>query len=210
MDFEKQVREFFDIDKRLYFIFLCLVTFFVLLMKKNFVELETAAFQVLESEGRMGILNIINAFQYFGIPIWYLWKFTIIGFILWLGSFAFGYKISYAKCWQIAMISETIFILPELMKVGHFTFGSADPTIFDIRAYYPLSLINFMNYENVVPKWHYPLKALNLFEMVYWGILIYGVHLAARKKWEIAALIVFFSYIIIFFLWLWYYLSVYK
>ena len=210
MHFEIKVREFFEIDKRLYFVFLCLITFLLLLIKKNYVESETAAFEVLESRGQIGVLNLINAFQYLTIPLYYIWKFTLIGLILWLGSFAFGYKISYRKCWQIAMIAETLFLIPEVLKIVYLTYVFTDPNLYDIRAYYPFSLMNLVDYEDVASKWHYPLKALNIFELMYWTILTYGIHLAAKKKKEIAILIVLFSYVPIFLLWIWFYISVYK
>ena len=210
MHFEIKVREFFEIDKRLYFVFLCLITFLVLLIKKNYIESETAAFEVLESRGQIGVLNLINAFQYLTIPLYYIWKFTLIGLILWLGSFAFGYKISYRKCWQIAMIAETLFLIPEMLKIVYLTYVFTDPNLYDIRAYYPFSLMNLVDYEDVASKWHYPLKALNIFELMYWTILTYGIHLAAKKKKEIAILIVLFSYVPIFLLWIWFYISVYK
>ena len=210
MHFEIKVREFFEIDKRLYFVFLCLITFLVLLIKKNYIESETAAFEVLESRGQIGVLNLINAFQYLTIPLYYIWKFTLIGLILWLGSFAFGYKISYRKCWQIAMIAETLFLIPEVLKIVYLTYVFTDPNLYDIRAYYPFSLMNLVDYEDVASKWHYPLKALNIFELMYWTILTYGIHLAAKKKKEIAILIVLFSYVPIFLLWIWFYISVYK
>ena len=210
MHFEKKIREFFEIDKRLYFVFLCLITFLVLLIKKNFVENETAAFEVLESRGQMGVLNLINAFQYLTIPFFYLWKFTLTGFILWLGSFAFGYKISFRKCWQIAMIAETLFLIPEMLKIIYFMYVFTDPNLFEIRAFYPFSLMNLVDYEEVASKWHYPLKALNIFEIIYWAILMYGIHFAVKKKREVAVLIVLFSYVPVFLLWLWFYVSVYK
>ncbi|MCH8232740.1 MAG: sulfate ABC transporter permease [Bacteroidetes bacterium] len=210
MHFEKKVREFFEIDKRLYFVFLCLITFLVLLIKKNFVENETAAFEVLESRGQIGVLNLINAFQYLTIPFFYLWKFTFTGFILWLGSFAFGYKISFRKCWQIAMIAETLFLIPEMLKIIYFMYVFTDPNLFEIRAFYPFSLMNLVDYEEVASKWHYPLKALNIFEIIYWAILMYGIHFAVKKKREVAVLIVLFSYVPVFLLWLWFYVSVYK
>ena len=210
MHFEKKVREFFEIDKRLYFVFLCLITFLVLLIKKNFVENETAAFEVLESRGQMGVLNLINAFQYLTIPFFDLWKFTFTGFILWLGSFAFGYKISFRKCWQITMIAETLFLIPEMLKIIYFMYVFTDPNLFEIRAFYPFSLMNLVDYEEVASKWHYPLKALNIFEIIYWAILMYGIHFAVKKKREVAVLIVLFSYVPVFLLWLWFYVSVYK
>ena len=207
---EERIHEAFDIDKRIYFLFLCLITFMVLLIKKSFIENETAAFEVLQSRGQMGIFQAINALQYLSIPLIYAWKFVLIGFLLWMGSFAFGYKITFSKCFQIAMIAETIFILPEMMKIFHFMAVETDPNLFDIRAYYPLSLMSFADYEALDPKWHYPLKALNVFEIVYWVLLIYGVHLAAKKRLDIAFWIVFSSYIVIFFLWIWFYVNVYK
>jgi hypothetical protein len=207
---EVWVREFFDIDKRVYFLFLCLITFLVLLIKKNFVENETAAFEVLEMRGQEGIFQVFNTLQYITIPLFYLWKFTVIAFLLWMGSFAFGYKIPFKKCWQVAMIAETIFILPELMKIAHFALGPDDPNFYDIKAYFPFSLMNLYNYQDVATKYHYPLKALNLFEILYWGLLVYGLHLAAKKEFRVAFASVSASYILFFFLWLWFYISVYK
>ncbi len=208
--FERQTREFFDIDKRVYFLFLCLFTFLVLLMKKNFVENETAIFQVLESRGQMGALKAINTLQYLTIPLVYLWKFTLIGLLLWLGSFAFGYKIPYYKCWTVAMIAETIFLIPEIIKILHFTLGSSDPNLFDIKAYYPLSLMSFFDYLEVDERYHYPLKALNIFEIIYWTVLWYGIHLAAKKDWWVAFLTVAFSYVLFFFIWIWFFITVYN
>ncbi len=207
---EDWVREFFDIDKRVYFLFLCLITFLVLLIKKNFVESETAAFEVLEMRGQVGVFQVFNALQYITIPLFYLWKFTLIGFLLWMGSFAFGYKIPFKKCWQVAMIAETIFILPELIKIAHFTLGPDDPNFYDIKAYFPLSLMNLYDYKDVASNYHYPLKALNLFEILYWGLLIYGLHLAAKKEFWVAFASVSVSYILFFIFWLWFYISVYK
>lgn len=207
---EQQVREFFDINKTLYFLFLCFTTFLILLMKKNFVEAETAAFEVLDSQGRIGIFLLLNTLQYVSIPLVYLWKFTVIGFLLWMGTFAFGYKIPFRKCWQVAMIAETIFFLPELIKIAHFAFGGEDPNLFDIKAFYPASLMLFVDYTEIDPRFHYPLKALNIFEVVYWLLLCYGVHLAAKKDWKVAVMSVMFSYVVFFFLWLWFYIQVYK
>lgn len=208
--FESKIRDVLDIDKKVYFLLLCLATFLLLLIKKVYIENETAAFEVLESRGQMGIFNLINALQYLSIPLIYAWKFIVIGFLLWMGSFGFGYKISFKKCFQVAMIAETIFLVPEFIKIGHFFFFETDPNYFDIRAYYPLSLMSFADYEMLDPKWHYPLKTLNIFEVLYWVLLILGVHLAAKKRFDIAVWIVFTSYIIPFFIWIWFYLNVYK
>lgn len=200
----------FDVNKWIFFLVLCMATLFLLIVKKTFVENQTAAFEVLESRGEMGIFHMINALQYFSIPLIYLFKFTIISFIIWVGSFMFGYKITYGKIWQVVVVSEAIFLIPELLKILWFTFVATDPNLFEIRAFYPLSLINLFDPYELSKRWFYPLKALNIFEVVYWFILVSGIHHFAKKRKPIAYAIVFSSYVLFFLLWLGFFVIVYK
>lgn len=85
-----------------------------------------------------------------------------------------------------------------------------DPTYNDIREFYPLSLISFADYSEMDKRYAYPLRALNLFEIAYWFMLVKGIHHFARKEKKIVWLIVACSYILIFFLWLVFYMIVYK
>lgn len=199
-----------NINKWTYFILLCLATFLLLFIKKSFIESRIAAFEIMEGRGEMGIFHMISALQYLSIPLFYLWKFTVIGFVLWVGCFMFGYKITYGKLWQIVLISETIFLLPDFIKTGWFMFIETDPTYWDIKAFYPLSLMNLFDYRFIETRWHYPLKSINLFEVIYWFILVYLIHLAAKKKISYAYSIVFSTYVLFFLVWLGFYLIVYK
>lgn len=202
--------EFTDIDKRIFFVFLCLITFLLLYLKKSFIESQIAAFEILEQRGQMGFYHFINALQYFSIPIVYLYKFTVIAFILWVGCFMFGYKVFYSKLWQLVMFAECIFFGAELLKIGWFVFIETDPEIWDVKAFYPLSLINLFDYREVPDAWHYPLKAINLFEVLYWAILVYGVQYLSRKRFDISLYIVLSSYVLWFFLWLIFFVLIYK
>jgi len=85
-----------------------------------------------------------------------------------------------------------------------------DPTIHDIRAFYPFSLMHFFDYNFLDKRWAYPLRALNIFEVVYWFLLVKGVHHYARKDKTMVWLIVACSYVLLFFLWLGFYAVVYK
>lgn len=203
-------KSLFAADKRLTFLLLCVATFFLLYVKKAFIENETAAFEFLEDRPEGGILQMISALQFLTIPVIYLWKFTVIAFVVWIGSFMFGYRVTYGQCWGVAIVSEFIFILPELIKIGWFLFVERDPTYLDVRAFYPLSLMNLVDYHDIDPKYAYPLKALNVFEIGYWWLLAEGVHFFAHKKKEIAWVIVLSSYVLLFILWLLFYISVYK
>ena len=89
-------------------------------------------------------------------------------------------------------------------------FVDTDPNLSDISPFYPLSLMNFFDPHEIDKKYLYPLKALNLFEIAYWILLVRGVHFFARKQIKTAWIIILCSYVLIFFLWLLFYIIVYK
>jgi len=200
----------YELNKWGYFLLLCLLTFLILYMKKEFVENETAAFQILDQRGEMGLIHMINGLQFFAIPMVYLIKFTIISFVIWVGCFMFGYKITYSQTWHVALVSETIFLIPEFLKILWFIFIETDPDLHQIRAFYPFSLVNFADAMQVSKSLLYPLKALNVFEVIYWFALVYGINYMARKKLSIAYAIIFTSYVPMFLLWLGFYILVYR
>lgn len=206
----EETKSLFAANKRLTFILLCLITFLLLYVKKTFIENETAAFEFLQDRPEGGILQLISALQFLTIPLIYLWKFTVIAFVIWVGCFMFGYRVTYSQCWGITVVSEFIFIVPELLKIGWFMFIETDPNLLDIRAFYPFSLMNFADYSEVGPQYVYPLKALNLFEIFYWVLLVTGVHFFSRKERKQAWIIVLCSYVIIFLMWILFYIVVYK
>jgi hypothetical protein len=198
------------IDKRFFFVLVCLLTFLLLYIKKNFIESEIAAFEILEERGEMGFYHLINALQYFSIPVIYLYKFTVSAFIIWIGCFLFGYRVHYSNIWQLAMLGECIFFIPEIFKIGWFLFIQTDPELWDIRAFYPFSLMNLFDFKAVADRWHYPLKALNVFEILYIVFLVYGIQYLSGKKYSISLYIVLTSYVFWFLIWLGFFVLVYK
>lgn len=205
-----ETKSLFDADKKLTFFLLCLASLFLLYVKKTFIENETAAFEFLADRPEGGFLQLISLLQFFTIPLIYLWKFTVIGFIIWVGSFMFGYRITYSQCWGVAIVSEFVFLIPELLKIFWFLFFAGDFSYYDVVAYYPLSLMQFFDYFDIDKRYIYPLKALNVFEVIYWFALATGIHFFARKEKRVARLIILFSYTLIFFLWLLFYIMIYR
>jgi len=205
-----EANAFFAADKKLLFVLLCLVTLVLLYLKIAFIENETAAFEFLQDRPQGTVLRAINTIKYISIPLVYLWKFTVIAFVIWVGCFMFGYRVTYRECWGVVIGSEFIFIIPELLKIMWFMFVETDPTYGDIRAFYPLSLMHFFDYAAIDPRWANPLRALNAFEVVYWFCLVAGIHHYARKSRKYVWIIVLCSYVLIFFLWLGFYAIVYK
>jgi hypothetical protein len=213
MQNELDASSVFDSDKKLTFLVLCLISALLLYVKIAFIEHETAAFEFLQDRPEGTIMQMISALQFLSIPFIYLWKFMVIGFVLWVGCFMFGYRITFGQCWGVVMVAEFIFIVPELMKIGWFLFVQTDPTIPEIRAFYPLSLMNFFDYQSIGRQYAYPLRALSVFEIVYVLFLVRGVNyfsFKAHKQNKATWWIVSCSYILIFLLWLIFYIIVYK
>lgn len=207
---EHETKSFFAADKRLLFALLCLLTLLLLYVKITLIENETAAFEFLQDRPEGMILKAVSTAKYLSIPLVYLWKFTVIAFVIWIGCFMFGYRVTYSQSWGVVLTAEYIFLVPEILKILWFMFIETDPTYNDIGAFYPLSLINFVDFELLDKRWGYPLRALNVFEVIYWFLLVEGIHHHARKDKKYVWVIVACSYILIFILWLLFYVIVYK
>lgn len=207
---EHETKSFFSADKRLLFILLCLITLLLLYVKITLIENETAAFEFLQDRPEGMVLRTISTVKFLSIPFIYLWKFLVIAFVIWIGCFMFGYRVTYTQCWGVVVAAEYIFLVPEILKILWFMFVETDPTYNDISGFYPLSLIHFVDIESIDKRWAYPLRALNIFEVVYWFLIVEGIHHYARKEKKYVWIIVACSYILIFFLWLLFYSIVYK
>jgi len=207
---EHETKSFFSADKRLLFVLLCLITLLLLYVKISLIENETAAFEFLQDRPEGMVLRTLSAIKFLSIPFVYLWKFLVIAFVIWVGCFMFGYRVTYSQCWGVVIAAEYIFLIPEILKILWFMFVETDPTLNDISGFYPLSLINFVDIETLDKRWAYPLRALNVFEIIYWFLLVSGIHHHARKEKRYVWIIVACSYILIFVLWLLFYAIVYK
>ncbi|MCK5705274.1 MAG: hypothetical protein KAI29_29190, partial [Cyclobacteriaceae bacterium] len=91
-----------------------------------------------------------------------------------------------------------------------FMFFETDPNFATVRAFFPFSLMNFFNFELIENKWHYPLKALNIFEVLYWFLLTAGIYVKSQADYRKSLIIGIFGYIAPFIFWLGYYTIVYK
>ncbi|MEM0938318.1 MAG: hypothetical protein AAF600_02285 [Bacteroidota bacterium] len=191
------------------FIIIYMVYSALLFVKRMFIIDTIAAFEVLNERRDIWVFNIIYNVQYLSVPIFLAWKWTWTTLSLWIGCFMFGYRIQFNQLWKMIMLAEIVFFLPEIVKVIWFSLLFTDPNYNDYLAFYPFSLINFFDYSQIAPKWIYPLKSINLFEILYWSVLILGIYLLSGKKLKIAGFIVLSTYILFFFAWLGFYLLVY-
>jgi hypothetical protein len=207
---DHETKSFYSADKKLVFLLLCVLNILLLYIKIALIENETAAFEFLQDRPEGAILKLINGLKFVAIPFVYVWKVTLIAFTIWLGCSMFGYRVSYAQSWGVVLAAEFVFLIPELVKIVYFFFFVGDPTYHEIRSFYPFSIIYFVDYDALDKRWAYPLRSLNLFEVIYWFALVEGIHSIARKDRRYVWLIVLCSYVLLFLLWLLFYSSVYK
>ncbi len=202
--------EWFHFNSILFFLLLCIITVALLMMKKNFVIDGLVAFEILNDRGESGIINLLFNLQYLSVPVFYLWKITLTTIFIWISSFFFGYRLLFNQLWKLVMLMELVLLLPEILKIIWFIGDTTNIEYWEIKAFYPFSILSVLNFEEISERWHYPLKALNIFEVMYWLLLLFGIHSLANKKFKIARWIVITGYIIPFFLWLIFYAIVYK
>ena len=209
MSSESPLLIFLETDKRVLFLFICVSTLLLLFVKKSFIENETAAFEFLANRPEGSVLTIRSALQYFSIPLIYAWKFLVLAFVIWVGCFMFGYRVTYEQCWRVVMASELVFLVPEIIKIVWFVAIDTDPDFYRIRAFYPMSLMNFFDHSTLEARYHYPLKALNIFEIAYMAALMLGIMHFSKRSFRNAFIIVITTYLPIFILWLIFYVIVY-
>ena len=203
------LEDWFDFNGAGMFFIICMTYVALLFVKRIFIIDSIAAFEVLNERGDIWVFDILYGIQYLSVPIFLAWKWTWTTLTLWIGCFMFGYRVHFNQLWKMVMLAEIVFFLPEVVKVLWFTLFYTDPDYNDYMAFYPFSLINLVDYTQIAPKWQYPLKSINIFEVLYWPVLVLGIYFLSGKKLNISAYIVLSTYVLFFFVWLAFYVAVY-
>lgn len=206
---EKFLSDWYNFNVNVFFLLLSFIYISLLFLKRIFILDNIAAFDILQERGDLWIFDIFYGLQYFSVPLFLIWKLTLTTFLLWIGSFMFGYKLTFRQIWKWVMFCELVFVAPEILKIFWFTLFSPDPNYQDYLAFYPFSLLNFFDHTSVSQKFHYPLKSINLFEVVYFLALTLGIYILSNKRLNTSSYIVLSSYVLFYIVWLGFYSLVY-
>jgi len=124
---------------------------------------------------------------YISIPAMILLRSNLVAICLTIGAFFYDMerKTPFKHFFRIALIGEFVLIFVGLVKLLYFLFVKTDYTLQDLQQYYPLSYINFLDIEKLQPWLIYPLQTINLFELAYFLVLVYGLNkLLKNKYWK--------------------------
>ena len=124
---EENVHNWVGFNKILFFALLSLIFLLLTFLQQSLILNEIPAFQFGQGSDAL-LFKIFSGLELVSIPLVYAFKFTIVGFVLWVGCFLWGYRVTYRQCWQIAMIAEVVFIVPEMIKIFWFLFVQTDST----------------------------------------------------------------------------------
>lgn len=206
----QRLKETIDFDKRIYF-FILVILFLSIRYLTNTLILESIPdYDALESRGDFMIFHIFNALNYIWTPFALLWKFTAISFLFWLGAFFLGYKVPYKELWKFALVAEVIFIFPELIRLLVYLNPSSSVTFQEIDEYRPFSLLSLLGSENVAAQYHYAFGTVNVFEIFYGILWLYGFHMISNRGLGESSIVVLISYYFPLLIWLIFYILVYK
>tara|TARA_R110002033_G_C3890885_1_gene238823 strand:- start:2894 stop:3532 length:639 start_codon:yes stop_codon:yes gene_type:complete len=130
------------------------------------------------------------------IPIIILIRSSLVAICLNIGMFFYNMEHPYKfkQFLRIALIGEFVLVLVGFSRIFYFYFIKIDYTLLDLQQYYPLSYINFLDLEKIQPWLIYPLQTINLFEIAYFFVLVYGLWKLLKNKFLKSFEIVTISY----------------
>ena len=206
----QRLKDLIDFDKRIYFFVLVFLFLLIRYLTNSLIIEAIPDSQNLEARGDFMIFHIFNALNYLWTPFALLWKFTVIAFLFWLGAFMIGYKVPYKELWQFALIAELVFVFPELIRLLVFIAPDSSVTYMEIDEYRPLSLLALIGAPNVPDQYRYALATINVFEIIYGIVWMYGFHMISRRPLAQSAIVVAISYFLPLTIWLTWYIMVYR
>lgn len=139
---------------------------------------------------------------YIVMPIILFIKLSLIAAIIDVGCFFFEKEIKYKKLFNIVVKAEFVFLGVIVLKTGWFLFFMPNYTLEDLQYFYPLSLINLIDYREYKTWFIYPLQIVNLFEIVYWFLLANLLGKSLKLSTEKSLTIIASSYGVGLFIWI--------
>ncbi len=130
------------------------------------------------------IVYLINKLKWIGyviIPVILLVKTYVISFCIEIGAIFKGYTVSVKKIFHAVLLAETAYLAGQIIRTAIIYFSDFD-SINEIQYFYPFSLFSFFNSCNLAEWLIYPLQMINLFVIMYFLLLAYGLYLILRKN----------------------------
>jgi len=121
------------------------------------------------------------------IPLIILLRTSLVAMALSIGLFFFDMEntTKYKQLFKVALLGEFVLALVSYFKFLYFYLIKDNFTFLEIQQFQPLSLANFVDVSTIDSWLLYPLQTINLFEIFYFFILVYGLQkLLKNNYWK--------------------------
>ena len=205
------IDKYFRLNKFLVFTILVVAYYIVIFLSNklliNDITFYNAYSDQLTYERSLQLFHNLKRLSWIGyvyIPVSFLFKALLVSVVIYSGIILIkpGIKVLFRYVWGIVIASEIAFVLAAILKFLWFTFFAGNYDLRNISFFYPLSLSNLFNYNEVDMMWVVPLQSLNLFQVLYFLLLSYGISKQEGFNKSIADKAILVSYLPGFFIWI--------
>ena len=172
---------------------LTIIFFYLILtfVDKTFIVSESKIFDYLANKYPSSVVQNYMESQKKWWWVSYVTTPVLIGIKVLLVAFCLNFvkiisekleDVKFRDILTVVLIAEFVFIIAGFYKFFNFYLIDTDYTLETLQTYYPLSLINFKEAISTEKWLAYPLQLANVFELMYWGVLAWGIWQLADKK----------------------------
>jgi hypothetical protein len=145
--------------------------------------------ELLRYQGEWNWVAYIIRIPFYGV------KLFLIAICLLTGIFFLNKKSTFGALFKVALKAEFVLLFPSLITLVWFgVFKSDAYTFSDIGDFAPLSLLNITGTEDMEGWQKYLLRSVNAFELLYIGMLAYGLSEVMENEFGQSIKIVLASY----------------
>lgn len=181
----------YDVRGRWIFLGICVVYLFSAYYLQSTILTEQTYYnslsgQVAEKEieemyslkQRMGMLS------YLLVPLTTLLKILFPACCLYATSILFSYNLQFRSAFKISLVAEIVFVAATLIRLLLLAFFVDINTFEELKNFAPLSLFSVFNASSVPKYLVYPLQTINIFEILYCGLLAVGLCNMLKMKFR--------------------------
>jgi len=146
-----------------------------------------------DPEQAAAVMTSIRQWVYLFSALYVLVKLLAITGLLSTALYLNNCRVAFGKVFTVVAASEYIFLVPAALKICLFRHVFPKGSLDDWHRFYVLSVLSLA--RNVPADWIYPLQALNVFEVMYWFILAFGLYKIAGMTYDRSLRLVVTAYV---------------
>ena len=175
----------------LIFISLIFINLLLFYLESNFIRTDSKVFDFLAKDYPSSVVQNYMESQKKWWWVSYAVTPVLIGIKVLLVAFCLNFvkiisekleDVKFRDILTVVLIAEFVFIIAGFYKFFNFYLIDTDYTLETLQTYYPLSLINYKEAISTEKWLAYPLQLANVFELMYWGVLAWGIWQLVDKK----------------------------